>query len=270
MADDRAPTFETLALRYDGETAWVTLNRAHKLNALSVLALQELIAAAGWCAAQPPLRVVHLSGAGRAFCAGVDLQGLKAGGTTALGDLDLGRRMVVAWLAIPAITIASIHSHCVGGGLLLAAACDLRIAADDARFVLPEMALGIPLTWGGVPLLTRILGPAVAMELVLDASAFDAERAQQWRFVNRVVPAPELARASADWALRLAQRPLNALRSTKRRFQGASDALCTLRGSEADADDLLAAYRDPEDAGAYRDECGDEAVHRGAALPGLH
>jgi enoyl-CoA hydratase/carnithine racemase len=86
----------------------------------------------------------------------------------------------------------------------------------------------------------------VAMELVLDADVFDAATALRWRFVNRCVPPEQLDQASRDWAARLAQRPLLALRATKRRFQAVADALCTSRGSEADADDLLAAYRDPE------------------------
>ena len=247
MHADTLPTFETLALQADAATAWLALNRPQSLNALSPKMMREIIAAAQWLSAQPHLRVVHLSGNGRAFCAGVDLQAVGSSRSSLeRADTDLGRQMIEAWLAIPAITMAAVQSHCVGGGLLLAAACDLRIAADDARFSLPEMALGIPLTWGGVPLLLRLLGPAVAMELVLDAQPFDAVTALQWRFVNRVVLPPQLDPASRDWVMRLAQRPLNALRTTKRRFQGAVDALCTLRGSEADADDLLAAYQDPE------------------------
>lgn len=247
MPADPPPTFETLTLQTDGATARLALNRPQRLNALSPLSMHELIAAAQWLAAQPELRVVLLSGQGRAFCAGVDLQAMSSSpGTLERADTDLGRQTIDAWLAIPAITLAAVHSHCVGGGLLLAAACDLRMAADDARFSLPEMALGIPLTWGGVPLLVRLLGPAVAMELVLDAEVFDAATALRWRFVNRCVPPQQLDQASREWAARLAQRPLQALRTTKRRFQAAADALCTSRGSQADADDLLAAYRDPE------------------------
>jgi enoyl-CoA hydratase/carnithine racemase len=159
---------------------------------------------------------------------------------------DQGRRLIEAWLAIPAITLAALRGHCVGGGLLLAAACDLRLAADDTRFSIPEMRLGIPLGWGGVPLLMRLLGPALAMQVVLDAEAFDAATAVQWRLVNRCVPPDRLDDAAGEWADRLAQRPLQSLRTTKRRFASAMQSLCTLDGSERDADDLLAAYRDSE------------------------
>jgi enoyl-CoA hydratase/carnithine racemase len=108
------------------------------------------------------------------------------------------------------------------------------------------MEIGIPLGWGGVPRLIRLLGPTVAMELVLDCNAFDAAQALAWRFVNRVVPAAELDAQGLAWAQRLAQRPLNALRTTKQRFSVAADGLCSGAGSEADADALLAAYRDTE------------------------
>jgi enoyl-CoA hydratase/carnithine racemase len=191
--------------------------------------------------------VLVVGGEGRAFCAGFDL-GVMRESHRALDReaTDLGRRMIEAVEAIPAITIAAVRGHCVGGGLLLAGVCDLRIAADDARFSIPEMEIGIPLGWGGVPRLIRLVGPAVAMELVLDCNAFDAAQALAWRFVNRVVPAGELDARAADWAARLVQRPLAALRATKQRFAAAAQSLCTTAGSEVDADALLAAYRDPE------------------------
>jgi enoyl-CoA hydratase/carnithine racemase len=107
------------------------------------------------------------------------------------------------------------------------------------------MDIGIPLGWGGVPRLVRLLGPSVAMELVLDCQPFDAAQALAWRFVNRVVSAPALEGSGRDWAERLASRPMGALRTTKRRFAEASEALCPARDSASDADDLLAAYRDP-------------------------
>ena len=108
------------------------------------------------------------------------------------------------------------------------------------------MEIGIPLAWGGVPRLIRLVGPAVALELVLDCNRFDAAQALAWRFVNRVVPAAELDVQALAWAERLAQRPLQALRSTKRRFAAAADSLCSGAGSEVDAEALLAAFSDPE------------------------
>lgn len=241
------PRFELLRLDVDGGVGRLVLNRPLQLNALSPALMRELIDASRWLAAHSGLRVLVLGGEGRAFCAGFDLDAMRAaGGELDRDSADLGRRMVEAFEAIPAITLAAVNGHCVGGGLLLAGICDLRIAADDAQFSIPEMRIGIPLAWGGVPRLIRLVGPAVAMELVLDCNRFDAPQALAWRFVNRVVPAAELDAMASAWAQRLAQLPLQALRSTKRRFAAAAESLCSGAGSQVDAEALLAAFADPE------------------------
>ncbi len=250
IADVRPPSFDQLRLQCDAGIAAVTLARPQRLNALSPALLHELVAAAQWLAAQPELRIVRLGGEGRAFCAGFDLDAMQGSRATLDRDAtDLGRRMAQAWLAIPAVTIALVQGHCVGGGVVLAAACDLRLAADDARFSIPEMALGIPLGWGGVPMLVRLVGPARALELILDCTPFDAAQALVWGAVNRVVPAADLDAEGRAWAERLAALPLHAL---KRRVADAAEALCPTAGSEVDADALLAAYRDPETAAVQR------------------
>jgi enoyl-CoA hydratase/carnithine racemase len=247
IAEPVPPRFELLQLQIQGGIGQLRLERPAKLNALSPELMREIIDASRWLAALPELRVLLLGGAGRAFCAGFDLQAMRSAQRPLQREAtDLGRQMIEAVEAIPAITLATVRGHCIGGGVLLAAACDLRIAASDARFSIPEMEIGIPLGWGGVPRLIRLLGPAVAMELVLDCNAFDAPQALAWRFVNRVVGVNELESSGLEWAQRLAQRPLNALRTTKQRFAAAAETLCPGAGSQADADALLAAYRDSE------------------------
>jgi enoyl-CoA hydratase/carnithine racemase len=247
IAEPEPPLFESLLLQVRGGIGRLSLNRPRKLNALSPQSMQEIIAASRWLAALPDLRVLLLDGEGRAFCAGFDLDAMRGSAAPKTrADTDLGRRMIEAFEAIPAITLATVQGHCIGGGLLLAAACDLRIAADDASFSIPEMEIGIPLGWGGVPRLVRLLGPTVAMELVLDCRPFDAAQALAWRLVNRVVPTQALASSGRDWAERLASRPLAALRATKRRFAQVSEALCPALDSQCDAEDMLAAYGDAE------------------------
>ncbi len=247
IAETSPPAFDTLQLQLDGAIGRLTLNRPHKLNALSPGTMQEIIDACRWLAARDELRVLLLGGAGRAFCGGFDLDAMReTRGRVDRQATDLGRRMIEAVEAIPAITLSLVQGHCVGGGVLLALACDLRVAADDACFAIPEMELGIPLGWGGVPRLVRCVGPALALELVLDCTPFDAQRALDWRCVNRVVPRAELHAAGLAWAQGLATRPLNALRATKQRFRAAANLLCSTAGSEIDADTLLAAYRDAE------------------------
>jgi enoyl-CoA hydratase/carnithine racemase len=247
IADPTPPRFESLQLDIQGGIGQLHLNRPAKLNALSPELMREIIEASRWLASMPALRVLVFGGMGRAFCAGFDLQAMRDVQRSMDRDAtDLGRQMIEAFEAIPAITLATVRGHCIGGGVLLAAACDLRIAAQDARFSIPEMEIGIPLGWGGVPRLIRLVGPTVAMELVLDCTPFDAAQALAWRFVNRVVPVDELEARGLAWAQRLAQRPLNALRTTKQRFAAAAETLCPGAGSQADADALLAAYRDAE------------------------
>jgi enoyl-CoA hydratase/carnithine racemase len=247
IAETPPPRFETLSIEVQGGLGRLALNRPAKLNALSPQTLCELIEAGRWLAALPHLRVLLVAGEGRAFCAGFDLGAMRDDSRPMDREAtDLGRRMVEAVEAIPAITLALVQGHCIGGGVLLAAACDLRIAAEDARFSIPEMDIGIPLGWGGVPRLIRLVGPTVAMELVLDCRPFDAAQALSWRFVNRVVPVDQLAEQGRAWAARLASRPLGARRSAKQRFAAAAEALCPAAGSQADADTLLAAYRDAE------------------------
>ena len=139
--------FTTLRLAVDAPISRLTLSRPERLNALSPHVLSELITAAEIVGANSGVKVVIVGGAGRAFCAGFDLD--TVGDRPAADQVDLGRRMADAVSGIPALTIAAIHGHCVGGALVLAAACDIRIAAESTRFAIPEVDLGIPLAWGG-------------------------------------------------------------------------------------------------------------------------
>ena len=137
--------FATLMLDLAAPIARITLARPERLNALSPQALEELIAAAELVGAAGGVKVVIVRGAGAAFCAGFDLEAVGSGPVA--DQIDLGRRMADAVSGVPALTIAAIHGHCVGGALVLAAACDIRIAAAGTRFAIPEVDLGIPLAW---------------------------------------------------------------------------------------------------------------------------
>ena len=179
MAD--TPTFDYLEVACDGRRATLTLNRPERLNALSAAVMAEVVAAADWFDHQPDLRVVVVAGAGRAFCAGFDIDTFAetagpppAGGRTAA---DAGRIMADALEAMAPVAVARLHGHVVGGGVVLAAACDLRVASDATIFSIPEADLGIPLAWGGIPRLVREIGPALTKELVMTCRPFDAAEA---------------------------------------------------------------------------------------------
>ena len=152
--------------------------------------------------------------------------------------------------AIPAITIVAIHGHCVGGALVLAAACDLRIAARETRFSIPEVDFGIPLAWGGIPRLVRELGPALTKELVLTCRAFSATEAQAARFLNRVVAEDDLDSEVEALAASLASKPGLLIRHTKQLVDALVEAAYSTGQSFRDAAITAAALSDDESSAA--------------------
>jgi enoyl-CoA hydratase/carnithine racemase len=245
--------FETLVTRVEGAIGHLTLNRPEKLNPLSTLALGEIAEAARWFDGQRGVKVVIVSGAGRAFSAGADLASFGGPQETGTREAaDRGREMAEALERMRAVSVAAIRGWCVGGGVVLAAACDLRVAADDARFSIPEVDLGIPLAWGGIPRLVREIGPALAKELVLTCRPFDAAEARAAGFLNRVVPAEELDASALALAEALAAKASHALLSTKRHVNAVTEQMVGTMRSWSDADGLVTALSDPECADARR------------------
>lgn len=237
--------YETITVGVDGPVGTLALDNPAKLNPLSVACLRELTDAAGWFDSHDEVKAVVVRGNGRAFTAGADLAAFTGGGLDRAGS-DAGRLMAEAITAMQAVTVAAVHRHCVGGGVVLVAACDLRVAADDVRFVIPEVDLGIPLAWGGIPRLVREIGPAATRDLVMTCRPFGAAEAQALGFVNRVVPASELEDAAFGLARELAAKSAYTLRATLRAVDAAAEALVPTGGAWNDADSLAAARRDPE------------------------
>jgi enoyl-CoA hydratase/carnithine racemase len=246
----KEPRFEEIEVTVDGVRGDLRLNRPCRLNALSPQALRELADAAAWFDGHPDLKVVTVTGAGRAFSSGADVAAFAGGAVGQSPDIradaDAGRRMADAIERMAAVTIAEIRGHCVGGGVVLAAACDLRLAADETVFSIPEIDLGIPLAWGGIPRLVREIGPALTKELVMTCRPFGAAEALDAGFLNRVVGADELGRAVDDLATTLAGKPRLALLATKRHTNAVTDDMVGIARSWSDADGLLAGMRDPE------------------------
>jgi len=245
--------FETLVVGADGPIGRLTLNRPEKRNPLSTATLSELVAASRWFDEQPAVKVVIVSGAGQTFSAGADLASF--GGTQPVSTRDAadrGREMADALERMRAVSIAAIRGWCVGGGLVLAAACDLRVAAEDARFSIPEVDLGIPLAWGGIPRLVREIGPALTKELVLTCRPFDAAEAKAAGFLNRTVPTDELEACVLELARSLATKASHALFATKRHVNAVTEQMVGTMRSWSDADGLVTAFGDPECAEARR------------------
>lgn len=239
--------YETLKVEYEGPIGRITLNRPDKLNPLSGRTLTELAAAARRFDELPEVKVVIVAGAGRGFSAGADLASFARLEKTAWRDAaDLGRQMAEAIEAMRAVVIAAIQGWCVGGGLVLAAACDLRVAAADARFSIPEVDLGIPLAWGGIPRLVREIGPALTKELVLTCRPFDAAEARACGFLNRVVAASDLEASVQELAESLAAKASLTLFATKRHVNAVTEQMVGTMRAWSDADSLVTALADPD------------------------
>lgn len=239
--------FETIEVSAHGAYAVISLNRPEKLNALGAATLHELTAAAHSLAADAAVKVVVLAGRGRAFSAGADLGVFAdAEGGTSQATAEAGRRMVDAVAALPAVTVARLHGHCVGGAVVLATACDLRVAAAGTTFAIPEVQLGIPLAWGGIPRLVREIGPAWTRDLVLTGRRLDAEEAHAIGLVTRVVAVGEIDVQVDRLVGDLLARPVLALRTSKRQLDAAVEALVCAGSGWVDAALLSQAIVDPE------------------------
>jgi enoyl-CoA hydratase len=191
----------------------LTMNRPKVLNALSFGLLQALSRALGQAGHDPEVRAVIITGEGRAFAAGADIQDLSGMSPGAFLATDVFR----AWeeiAACPKPMVAAVNGFCLGGGLELAMMCDIIVASEEARFGQPEILLGLIPGAGGTQRLPRAVGKYVASEMVLAGRQLDAAEANRLGLVNRVVKAGEVMDSARDIAARIAaQAPLAALQA---------------------------------------------------------
>ena len=219
--------------------ATLTLNRPDRLNALSTPMMDGLLEALPRLAADPQIAVVVLTGAGRGFCAGGDVKSM-AEGSSLMGVSDavqrLRAKMDVSRLLheIPKPTIAMVNGPAAGAGLAMALACDLRVAAESARFITAFVKVGFSGDFGGSYFLSKLVGTGRARELYYTGEPLDAKRALALGVVNAVVPDAELLEATMALAKRLAAGPSIALGLMKRNFNAAeSGTLSELLDLEA-------------------------------------
>src|SRR5688572_31143835 len=213
--------YTTLKLEIRGAIATVTLNRPEARNAMSAQLMREMIACAGRIGAKRDIDVVIVQGAGKHFSAGADLKDAKRWGNTQR-PLDeqrdiaaLGYRMARAWEEVPQITLAAIEGYAIGGGLALVAALDWRVIAEDAFVSLPEIALGIPLTWGTLPRLVNLVGPARAKRLSILCERIPAADALAMGLVDYVAAPGKALQTARAIAAALLQLPRHSVRMTK-------------------------------------------------------
>ena len=257
-------TFESIRVEIDEADSRIgrlTLARPERLNAMGATMLQELARAARWFDDHREVRAVIVRGEGRCFSAGADLRdpplvdGLPSSGNSWIHRREVGQyglRMADAIEQMRAMTIAQVHGHSVGGGVVLMAACDLRVVAEDTVMFIPEVDIGIPLAWGGIPRLVREIGPALTKELVITCRHFSAEEARRAGFVNRVVPAERVADEAESLAREVASKPSVPVVITKEHVNAITRAMTAGVTSFGDGDALLGAAQDPESLTAMR------------------
>tara|TARA_B100000073_G_scaffold204604_1_gene169685 strand:- start:877 stop:1641 length:765 start_codon:yes stop_codon:yes gene_type:complete len=220
--------YETITATIEHGIGRLTLNQPDKLNPLGTNTLQDIIDATTWFNKEN-ISVVIVSGNGRAFTAGFDLREFTNTDSTGKDGAVLGREMAEAVDRMKPITIASLHGYCIGGGVVLASACDLRIASENTTFSIPEVDLGIPLAWGGIPRLVREIGPAMTKELVMTCRPFDAEEAKSLGFINRVVKDADLESQTMNMAEAIRKRPQSVIETTKNQVRAATDDLASTK-----------------------------------------
>jgi len=204
-----------IAIERKGEIAILWLDRPEVLNAISHAVKKELATAVAALDGDGGVRAIVLAGRGRAFCAGADRKLLakleNAERAERVETLELGAAVTDAMLKSETPIIAAIHGYAVGGGVSLALAADIALAAEDTVFFIPEVELGLPYMWGSTPMLMASLGMHQARGLVLSCDRFSAEDAARWGLVRAVVPQAELMAEAEKLARRLAAMPRRAV-----------------------------------------------------------
>jgi enoyl-CoA hydratase/carnithine racemase len=209
--------FQTIIYDKQDGIAFITLNRPKALNAYNIRMRDELYEVLGAVRDDPEVKVVVLKGAGeKAFCAGADLtEFLTAPAPVKARQARFERDVWGRFLGIGQPVIAALHGYVLGSGIEMSLCCDIRIAADDAQFGLPEPGLGIIPAAGGSQTLPRVIGVAAALEMLMSGRWLNAREAQRLKLVNRVVPRAELLAEAEKIAEKIRENSHPAVRLIK-------------------------------------------------------
>ena len=241
-----------------GAVAWLTLNRPQAMNSINEEVRTQLPAALRAADADPAVRVIVIKGAGeRAFCAGADIKGFTEAPTPAkFRQARLQGHWIDAFDATKKPLIASIHGYCLGGGLEIALGCDIRIAADDATFALPEVSRGTLPGAGGTQRLSRMIGMGRALDMLLSAERIDAAEAMRIGLITRLTTRAQLPAQTQTLAEHIAgHAPLAVVFAKEAMRKGTAADFAAGMKYEADLLALLLDTEDRKEAGrAFRDK----------------
>ena len=237
---------DCVSIERHGRIAVVRLDRGDGRNPLSLDACRQLTRAARSFDDDPEVSAVVLTGTAAVFSLGADLKDaeLAASRRAPLAErriaMQTGGRMCRAWAEIEALTIVAIEGWCVGGGAALAVACDLRVASEAATFYVPEIERGMNLSWGAVPRIAHLVGPARAKRIAVLAERLPAVRALDWGLIDETAPSGGALQAALALAERAASLPPVQLRMIKQAVDASVFAL-DRTASHADFDQFALA-----------------------------
>ena len=219
-------SYETILVDREERVGIITLNRPQALNALNTQVMNEVTTAAAELDADPGIGAIIVTGNAKAFAAGADIKEMATLSFSEVFDADF----FAAWSRLAAVrtpTIAAVAGYALGGGCELAMMCDLLIAADTAKFGQPEIKLGVLPGMGGSQRLTRAIGKAKAMDLILTGRTIDAAEAERSGLVSRVVPADDLLTEAKAVATTISQMSRSAARMAKEAVNRAFESTLT-------------------------------------------
>ena len=241
-------TATVLSTTIEGGVRIVTLNRPERLNAITPTLLDDLIAALDAANADPDIRAIILTGAGRAFCSGDDLKefadqvGPEAATRAYIERIQDATR-AITFGAKP--VIGAIHGWAVGGGLEWTINCDFAIAAENTRFFFPEISWGVFVTGGVTALLPRLVGLQRTRELIMLGEKFTATQAHEWGLIYRVVPDTTLLDEAITLARRIAALPPGPVQDLRRALV---DRTTLEAAMQTETDATVRGFLDPESA----------------------
>lgn len=210
-------TYKNILVAGEQEVAVLTFNRPQVLNALNTATVAEALEAMQCLEQDSAVRVIILTGAGRAFVAGADIAEMSSKTPEqARAYSELGHRLMNRIQYMDKPVIAAVNGYALGGGTEVALCCDIRIASEKAHFGLPEAILGIIPGWGATQRAARLIGPALTKELIFTGQPIDARRAMDIGLVNRVVAHETLMPAAMDMAHKISCQGQLALAQAKR------------------------------------------------------
>jgi enoyl-CoA hydratase len=219
-------TYETILVEREERVGIITLNRPKALNALNSQVMHEVTTAAAEFDNDHGIGAIIITGSAKAFAAGADIKEMSSQSFADVFDADF----FAPWAKLAAVrtpTIAAVAGHALGGGCELAMMCDLLIAADTAKFGQPEIKLGVLPGMGGSQRLTRAIGKAKAMDLILTGRTIDAAEAERSGLVSRVVPADDLLTEAKAVATTISQMSRSAARMAKEAVNRAFESTLT-------------------------------------------